>query len=148
MIPWRTWYLAIPVVVFAIAILADAIGLPAREIGSVLILAVGPGAAITWLVGVRDRGAWLALVVPVSLAVDLIVATTLLYVGIWSATLTFAIICLITVIALALVPFERGARVALIVLALLPGALLVAAEIAPDPATVEAGQRTPVSDRG
>ena len=148
MISWRRWYLAIPMVVFAVAILADATGLPAREIGSVLILAVGPGAAITWLVGVRDRGAWLALVVPVSLAVDLIVATTLLYVGIWSADLSFAIVCLLTVLALALVPFERAARVALILLALLPGTLLIAAELAPDPTTVDIGPLITAIGRG
>lgn len=127
---WRLWYLGIPVAAFAGAAVAGALSLPAREIIIIAFLAVGPGAAVTWLSGVRDRATWLALVVPVSLSIDLLVATALLYMGIWSPELSVGIVTVITVLAIGLVPFERGARVALIAVALLPGIVLIAAQLA------------------
>jgi len=116
---------------FAGAAIAGALDLPVREVVLVSFLAVGPGAAITWLAGVRDRATWLVLLVPVSLSVDLLVATALLYLGVWSPELSVGIVTVITVAAIGLVPFERGARVALIAVALLPGVVLVAAQLAP-----------------
>lgn len=146
MIGWRPWLIGVPPAVFGLVLVADLIGFPMRELGAVLILTLAPGAAVLWLIGVRERAAWLALVVPVSLSVDLIVGTTLVYFGMWSVGLAFAIVCMITVAMVALVPFERGARVALIVLALLPGILLVAAELAPEAAALDVQQRRGAGD--
>lgn len=126
---------SIPLLVFGVAALSAVVDFPFREVTTAAFLLVGPGAALTWLAGVQDRTAWLALVVPISLSIDLLVTTALLYLGISSAELSLAVITAMTVVVIALVPFERGARVALIAIALLPGLVLVAGELSPQPAS-------------
>lgn len=132
---WRMWYPGVPVVAFSAAVVAAAMDLPLREVTAVVFLTIGPGAAITWLVGVRDRAAWFALVVPISLSIDVLVTTALLYLNVWSPELSVMLITGITVVAIALVPFERVARVALIGIALLPGLVLLAPELSPEPSS-------------
>jgi hypothetical protein len=109
------------------AIAADE--LPLREITVALFLAIGPGVAVMWLAGITDRVAQLALVVPVSLSIDALVVSIILYLGIWSPELVMVLIVLLTVGAIALAPYERWARAALSVVALLPGILLLAGEL-------------------
>ena len=125
----------LPPIVFAVAAISAALDLPFREIMIGAFLLVGPGAAITWLAGVRATAAWLALVVPTSLAIDALVATGLAYLGIWSPDLALGVIISLSVVMIALVPFERGARAALITVGLLGALVLVAAELAPEPAS-------------
>jgi hypothetical protein len=109
--------------------------LPLRAITVALFLAVGPGIAVTWLAGIREWVARLALVVPISLSIDALIVSVILYLGIWSPELVMGLIVLLTVGAIALAPFERSARAALIAIALLPGIVLVAGELSFGPLT-------------
>jgi hypothetical protein len=132
--PFR--YLAIGVIgvlglAASFAIAADR--LPLREITVGLFLGLGPGLAVTWLVGMTDRAARLALVVPISLAVDLLVVSIVLYLGIWSPELVMVVIVGLTLVGLALAPYERPARAALIVVALLPCLMILAGELFVEP---------------
>ena len=99
--------------------------LPLREITVALFLAIGPGVAVCWLAGIRDRVAQFALVVPISLSIDALVASVITYLGIWSPELVMVLIVLLSVGAIALAPYARPARAALIVVALLPGIVIV-----------------------
>ena len=101
---------------------------PVRMVIVSAFLLLAPGLAITALAGVRDALVRLMLVVPISLAVNASVATTLVYLGIWSTDLIFVIVATLTLLFAALVPYERAARGALVVIALLPGLIIIAAE--------------------
>ena len=109
--------------VLTFAVVAD--NLPLREVVILTYLAVGPGAAIVWLARIADRATQLSLVVPLSLAVDALVATGLLYAGIWSPTLAFAVVAAITLASVLLGVRERTAVVPLVALALLPPIVLL-----------------------
>jgi hypothetical protein len=54
--------------------------------------AIVPGFVVLRALQIRGAGALLALVVPISLTIDLLVATLMLYVGGWSPPVTFAVI--------------------------------------------------------
>ena len=102
---------------------------PARLIIVSGFLLVAPGLAITALAGVRDALVRLMLVVPISLAVNASVATAIVYLGLWSADLIFVIVATMTLLCAALAPYERAARGALVGIALLPGLIVLAAEV-------------------
>lgn len=106
------------------AIAADE--LPLREILVALFLVIGPGVAVMRLAGINDRVARLALVVPISLSIDALVVSVIQYLGIWSPQLVMLLIMVVTVGAIALAPYERSARAALIAIALLPCIVLLA----------------------
>ncbi len=97
-------------------------------------LLLAPGLAITSLAGVRDAFVRLVLLLPVSLAVNASVATVIVYLGIWSTDLIFVIVVTLTLLCVAVAPFERAARGALVVIALLPGLIVIAASTAGAPA--------------
>ena len=109
--------------VLTFALVAD--NLPLREVIILAYLAVGPGAAIVWLARITDRAMQLSLVVPLSLAVDALVATGLLYAGIWSPTSAFAVVAAITLASVLLGVRPRTAVVPLVALALLPSIVLL-----------------------
>jgi hypothetical protein len=114
-------------VVVAFAVVVD--NLPVREVVVIAYLGVGPGAAVVWLARIDDRALQLALVVPLSLTVDAMVATGLLYAGIWSPPLAFAVIAAFTALAVLLGVRERTAMVPLVGLTLLPPIVLLMGQV-------------------
>jgi hypothetical protein len=127
----RYLWIAVLGLVATFAVAADE--LPLRELTVGLFLAIGPGLAVIWLIGITDPIARLALVVPVSLAVDALVVSMVLYLGIWSPELVMYLVVLLTIGAIAVAPFERPARAALILIALLPGLVILAGELSVQP---------------
>jgi len=125
----RLPYMVVAVLGLAASFAIAADVLPLREITVGLFLVMGPGLAVMWLGAIPDRVARLALVVPVSLSIDALVVSAILYLGIWSPELVMVLLVLITMGAIALAPYERSARAALIVVALLPGIVLLAGEL-------------------
>jgi hypothetical protein len=118
------------VAVGCLGVAGIAIAVPGLPGGSLLIavgMLVAPGIAIGRLAGIRDALVLALVVVPVSLALAGLLATAMLYLGVWSAELSFAIVAVITLAGLVLASRERRARGALVVLGLLPGVLLIAA---------------------
>lgn len=103
--------------------------LPLREIIVAVFLLVGPGVAVMRLSGITDRVARFALVVPISLSIDALVVSVIEYMGVWSPQLVMWLIVVVTVGAIALTPYERSARAALIAIALLPCIVLLAGRL-------------------
>jgi hypothetical protein len=87
--------------VAAITIAAD-LDSPLRALFVLAFLGFGPGAAITGLLQMRDPVAQLALAAAASLAIDVLVAVSLLYLAIYTYQLGFAIVAAITAVALAI----------------------------------------------
>lgn len=85
---------------------------PIRMGAVLLFLLFGPGLAIAVLLQIRDPFQQLALAPATSLALDTIVAVTLLYIQIYSYELAFAIVAAITAVALVL-GVLRGPRASL-----------------------------------
>lgn len=103
--------------------------LPLREIAVALFLAIAPGMAVLWLTGITDRVARIALVVPVSLAIDTLLVSITVYLGIWSPELVLVLVALLTAGAVALAPYEWPARAGLVVIGLLPALAILAGEL-------------------
>jgi len=118
------------VVVGCLAVAGVAIavpGLPGRPVLIAAGMLTAPGVAIGRLAGIHDELVLGLVAVPISLALSGLVATAMLYVGVWSTELAFATIASITIGALSLATHERWARAALVALGLLPGLVLLAA---------------------
>jgi hypothetical protein len=130
--PARLQILLVAVLGLAASFAIAADELPLREITVAVFLAIGPGLAVLWLTGITDRVARVALVVPVSLSIDALVVAITVYLGIWSPELVMLALVGLTVGAIALIPYERPARAALILVALLPVLAIVAGEISVD----------------
>lgn len=124
----RSAYLGVAVLGLAASLAIAADALPLREITVALFLATGPGLAMMRLAGVADRVALIALIVPISLSIDALLVSTTLYLGIWSPELVMALIVILTVGAIAVAPYERSARAALILIALLPAIAMAAGQ--------------------
>ncbi len=120
-----SWVAVGSLVVAGVALAAP--GLPARPVLIAVGMLTAPGIAIGRLAGIRDALVLVLVAVPVSLALAGLLATAMLYVGVWSTELVFATITFITVGGLVLASRERRARGALVALGLLPGVLLFAA---------------------
>ncbi len=125
----RPVHLLIPALGLAAAIAIGSEQFPFREILVAGFLLVGPGVALLWLTGITDRLTRVALVVPLSLTIDLLVATVLLYMGLWAPALVVTVLVVFTVAAIAMAPYEWPARVALIAVALLPGLVMLVGEL-------------------
>lgn len=132
-IPGRLQYAWIAILALAASFAIASESLPLRELTVALFLATGPGLAVLWLTGITDRVARVALVVPVSLSIDALMASAVIYLGIWSPELVMLLIVLLTVGAIALAPYERSARAVLIGVALLPGIAILAGELSLGP---------------
>ena len=101
--PLPDWALPAAVTVTGtVAAMTIAAGLdsPLRALFVLVFLFFGPGIALTGLLQMRDPVQRLALAAAASLAVDVIVAVTLLYLGIYTYELGFAIVAAITAVAL------------------------------------------------
>ena len=85
--------------VAAITIVAD-LDSPLRALFVLTFLFFGPGLALTGLLQMPDLAQRFALAAAASLAVDVIVAVTLLYLAIYTYELGFAIVAAITAVAL------------------------------------------------
>jgi hypothetical protein len=126
----RLLLVGIAVLGLAASIAAAVGGLPFGGVIVAVFLAVGPGLAVMALAGVTDRVALLALVVPVSVSIDALIASAVLYLGIWSPQLVVALIVLVTVGMVVVAQFDRPARAALIPVGLLPGIVILAGVLA------------------
>lgn len=93
------------------------------------VLLTLPGLVVTMLAGIRERIVVLLLLVPVSLAINGLVASAAIYLGIWSTELILLVVIVITLAASALSASRRSSRVMLLGLALLPGLVLIAAAV-------------------
>lgn len=103
--------------------------LPFRE----LIIAIGllatPGLAIGLLAGIRDPLVLALVTLPIGVSVVGLVASIVVYLGAWSTALVASIVIILTVVSAVLATRERLARAALLGLGLLPGIVLLAAEL-------------------
>lgn len=113
----------------AVGLAVAAAGFPLHGVAVALYLSFGPGVAALRLAGVTDRVSQLALVVPISLAIDAMVASVILYMGVWSPGLVIIVIVLFTVGAITLAPHERSARAASLAMALLPSIVILVGEL-------------------
>jgi hypothetical protein len=113
----------------ALGFAATLAALPVRPVLTIAYLVLGPGAAILWLARMNDRVLALALVVPLSLAVDAAVATAVIYAGFWSPRLIFIVVVGVTIAAIHLGARERSAVAALITLAVLPSMVLLTGQM-------------------
>jgi hypothetical protein len=111
------------------SILVLARDFPFREPIILALLLVAPGLAVTILAGIRERIVVLLLIVPVSLAIVGLVATGFAYIGLWSTELVFLVVMAITLLAAGLGAHERAARGALVGIAIIPGIVLIVAEL-------------------
>jgi hypothetical protein len=125
----RPVHLVIPALGLAAAIALGSEQSPLRGVLVASFLILGPGVALLWLTGITDRLTRIALVVPLSLTIDLLVATVLLYMGLWSPALVVTVLVVFTIAAIAMAPFEWPARMALITVALLPGLVILVGEL-------------------
>ncbi len=91
------------------------------------VLLTVPGFVVTRLAGIREPIVTVLLLVPVSLAVNGLVATAAIYLGVWSTELILLVVIAITLVASALSSNRRSSRGVLLSLALLPGLVLIAA---------------------
>lgn len=91
------------------------------------VLLTVPGFVVTMLAGIREPIVILVMLVPVSLAVNGLVATAAIYLGVWSTELILLAVIGITLLASALSSSRRSSRGVLLALALLPGLVLIAA---------------------
>jgi competence ComEA-like helix-hairpin-helix protein len=100
---WRTW----PAVVAASAVLAVVVVLlgawePARA-GVVAWFALAiPGGALIPLLGLRDVVAEVTLAIALSLAIDVVVACTMLYSGVWSPPAGVVVLAIVALAGTAL----------------------------------------------
>lgn len=92
--------LALPLIVLALAgavgsVVLLGVGNPFRSLFVLSYLVVGPGLALVPLVRI---GGWpgLTLAVGLSLALDVLVSTTMIYAGIWSPNATLAVLVLVS----------------------------------------------------
>jgi hypothetical protein len=123
---WTASWVAVGCLVVA----GVAIAVPGLPGGPLLIAAgtlTAPGIAIGRLAGIVDALVLGLVAVPISLALSGLVATAMLYVGVWSTELAFTTIAIVTLAALMLATHERWARGALVALGLVPGVVLLAA---------------------
>jgi hypothetical protein len=127
------WNAAMLVAIFALGVVlgysTTADSLLVRGILALVYLAVGPGAAIVWLARINDRVMQASLIVPLSLAVDAMVATGLIYAGIWSPMLALGIVAAITLATALLGVREDSAVVPLVALTLLPPIVLLLGQV-------------------
>ena len=105
-------------------------GLPARGVvtGSMLLLA--PGLAVAGLGGIRDPLVLSVVTLPAGLSVVGLIALTLVYAGLMSTALVTGVVTGVTVAAALAGAMERTARTVLLLLAALPGMVLLSAELA------------------
>jgi uncharacterized membrane protein len=75
---------------------------PLRVVAVLVFLLSGPGLAVADLLDVRDVAQRLAIATGFSLAVETLVGLALLYAGVFSAGLTFAIVLALSALLLAL----------------------------------------------
>jgi hypothetical protein len=113
----------------ATSILVLARDIPLREPIILALLLTAPGLAVTILSGIQERIVVLLMVVPVSLAIVGLVSTGFAYLGLWSTELVFLVVMAITLLAAGLGAHERAARGALVGVALIPGIVLIFAEL-------------------
>ena len=73
---------------------------PIRSVAVLWFLCVCPGLAVLHPLELPDPVTGLALIVPLSLAIDAIVAGAVLYVGLWSTTLALACVVALSLVAL------------------------------------------------
>jgi len=110
---------------FAIGVAVAAASDPARQVLVVLVLAVGPGLAVGQVLGIKDRVTLAAVVVPISLAIDMVIATIWIYLGIWSPVLILFSIAVLVVLTALSRDNDRMATGVLVVIGALPAALIV-----------------------
>ena len=80
---------------------------PLRSLVVLWFLCVCPGLAVLHPLELSDAVTGLALVVPLSLAIDALVAIALIYAGLWSPTLALVIVAGVTFVALGTLRFAR-----------------------------------------
>ena len=80
---------------------------PVRSLVVLWFLCTCPGLAVLHPLELPDAVTGLALVVPLSLAIDALVAIALLYAGFWSATLALVIVAVVTFVALGTLSLAR-----------------------------------------
>lgn len=73
---------------------------PIRTALVLWFVCVGPGLGVLDPLELGDATTGLLLVVPLSLAIDALVATVLVYLGLWSSTLALIVVAAVTVAAL------------------------------------------------
>lgn len=120
----------IAVGILAIGLLA--LPLPDGPVRAIIIAAsllVAPGLAIGGLAGIREPLVLALVAVPVSLSLNALIATALVYLGVWSTELVYGLVAAVTFGAAALGEHERSARAGLLGLATLPGFVLLAAQL-------------------
>jgi hypothetical protein len=69
-----------------------------RFVVVLLFVSMGPGLSVMRLTGVRERLAWVAMVVPVSLAVGVVVSEALVIAQLWSPTAALAVLLVVCVV--------------------------------------------------
>src|SRR6476620_4933454 len=93
------------VVAIAVVFIVIARGVPSGEswrvVATVVFVLLGPGARLVALVGLRDTGVELALVVPLSIATVILTAVALFYTNTWTPAREFATLMGICVVAMA-----------------------------------------------
>src|SRR5215217_7121699 len=102
------------VVVASLALLAvvvaAGIGAPLRPMAAVWFLLVCPGLALVPLIGIGDFWDEIALALGVSVALDVVVATGLVYADAWSPALIVGVLAAISLAGAALQLRVAGAR--------------------------------------
>lgn len=124
----HTYLIAGALLVTIVAMLIE--GLPLRELIIPIGLLATPGFAIGLLAGIRDPLVLALVTLPIGVSVVGLVASIVVYLGAWSTALVTSIVVALTIIATVLATRERSARAALVGLGLIPGIVLLAAELA------------------
>ena len=105
-------------------------GMPGRAVVTASMLVIAPGLAVAALGGIRDPLVLSVVTIPAGLSVVGLVALTLVYSDLMSTELITAVLTGVTVIAAAAATMDRTARGVLLLLATLPGVVLLSAELA------------------
>jgi len=102
-IPWWIWpaAAAAPAAVLALAMAAQ-LGSPWRPVAALVFLTVGPGASLAPLIGLRDPGMELTLVIPLSFALVALSSAALFYARLWSPDRELSIMLGLCLVGLAL----------------------------------------------
>lgn len=97
---WSGALVAIALVLMGIAEVVPMDG-PWRILATVVFVLIAPGASLVPLMGLRDTGVELAMVIPVSIATVILSAVVLFYTNTWTPGTEFATLLAICMVALA-----------------------------------------------
>jgi hypothetical protein len=123
----HAWLVGGALLATMVAMLID--GLPLRQLIIPIGLLAAPGLAIGLLAGIREPLVLALVTLPIGVSVVGLISSVVVYLGAWSTALVTSIVVALTILSAMLATRERSARAALLGLGLLPGIVLLAAEL-------------------